>query len=417
MRVHSGPRALFQDLANEIVLMANAVCTTPFVSSQDIYAIYNSEVAKASVLDDAGAMHTADAVTVWKADGRPVLMTGDPQQLPPTVMTMSETRNGKMANWYAHYARISILEQLQRSGYPIFVLRKQCRMVRSLFDVARVIYKDFKDDWYVAQCELVHHPIAAKIESWVKSEYNVPGASPQGAVLPVFFNVLGTDCQTTPGCTSKFNTGQIAFAVQLIDNHLGAMSGSGLRGKDVVVVTPFRDNRQWISEALQTHRNQELRNVSVNTVDSFRGREGTVALFVLCVTRDTGPESVANGNHLAVSLTRQTDALFLIGDIETGVQELKAGARKVQYVTGDDGAAVRRDRDDFKAVLEYFKKTNRIADVPVPEIAVLPPPPLPPSAPPQHQQQAIHSAQVAGRNSSGTRATEDKDSIVCRPTD
>lgn len=113
---------LIEELAVHVVMRANAMCTNPFTSTLPPYDKYNAEVAKATILDEAGAMQMADALSVWRSDGRPVLFAGDPQKPPPTVMTINERRNGKVTNVYAYDARVSVLEQLKRSGYPIFVL-------------------------------------------------------------------------------------------------------------------------------------------------------------------------------------------------------------------------------------------------------------------------------------------------------
>lgn len=94
------PMDLVRELLYEVVMWADAVCTTPHVAGEVTYLAYNKKIATATVLDEAGAM------------------SGDERQLPPTVMTMGETREGKCANMFARYARVSILEHAKRSGWP-----------------------------------------------------------------------------------------------------------------------------------------------------------------------------------------------------------------------------------------------------------------------------------------------------------
>lgn len=112
-------------LALSILWRANVVCTTPFLATETDYLQWNVKVAKATVLDEAGAMLQADALCVWINDGRPLVAVGDPRQLPLTVTNLGESRRGLTANMFGHLAKISILEHLKRVQVPIFVLDTQ----------------------------------------------------------------------------------------------------------------------------------------------------------------------------------------------------------------------------------------------------------------------------------------------------
>jgi hypothetical protein len=94
------------------------------------YAAFN-KIAKAVVLDDAGAVLQADALQVWDEGCRVCVLAGDEKQLPPKFMTMSKTdkKTGMATNSFAQLARVSVLEQLKRTGWPCFVLTQQHRIV------------------------------------------------------------------------------------------------------------------------------------------------------------------------------------------------------------------------------------------------------------------------------------------------
>ena len=64
--------------------------------------------------------------------------------MPPTVMTQGKTNMAKKAlNAFSQLAKVSILEQLKRTGWPCFVLDGQHRIVNGGFDVARdATYKE-----------------------------------------------------------------------------------------------------------------------------------------------------------------------------------------------------------------------------------------------------------------------------------
>lgn len=52
-------------LLEEVILAANAVCTTPHLSSNGIYYSFNKNLAQGAVLDEAGAMTQSDAHLVF----------------------------------------------------------------------------------------------------------------------------------------------------------------------------------------------------------------------------------------------------------------------------------------------------------------------------------------------------------------
>ncbi|KAK4234512.1 hypothetical protein C8A03DRAFT_37707 [Achaetomium macrosporum] len=117
------PATLAQELMEEIIVPADAVCTTPYFASQAPYSTFNMTKAKAVVLDEAGAMLEADALLVWGYGCRPCVLAGE--ELRPTLMSANETRNGHCVNVFSHQSRVSVLEKLRKNGWPCFVPSKQ----------------------------------------------------------------------------------------------------------------------------------------------------------------------------------------------------------------------------------------------------------------------------------------------------
>lgn len=76
-----------RDLIAEVIASADAVCTTPYTSDEKVYELFKPTIARGVVLDEAGAMHQADAMQVWGPGCRPCVLAGDERQLPPAVMT------------------------------------------------------------------------------------------------------------------------------------------------------------------------------------------------------------------------------------------------------------------------------------------------------------------------------------------
>ncbi|KAM0337787.1 hypothetical protein ACHAPU_011514 [Fusarium lateritium] len=105
-----------------IAKSASLLCATPHtIRSKPYHKV--ADAAKAVILDEAGAMHKADAIMVIGDYLRPTVMAGDPKQLPPTVMSASDRfSDSTYVNAFALHGRVSILEHVQRTGHACFVL-------------------------------------------------------------------------------------------------------------------------------------------------------------------------------------------------------------------------------------------------------------------------------------------------------
>ena len=110
---------------NRTLDCADFVCTTPYLSQETPYKKVCKK-ADAVVLDEAGAMHKLDALTVWGPVHRSCIMAGDERQLPPSVMEREK-------NLFAEDAGISILE-LKMAGLPCYIMNAQHRIASGPFD-------------------------------------------------------------------------------------------------------------------------------------------------------------------------------------------------------------------------------------------------------------------------------------------
>lgn len=143
-----------------------------------------------------------------------------------------------------------------------------------------------------------------------------PRSSPIGKVLPWFIS-CDAPCKQREGVRSRYNSGQNSVAVKLVEDLLQANLGLRPASDDIVIITPYRENVRLLRETLEKHRLASCRTISVNTADSFQGRERQVVVFAMCVAWKTGALFVAQSRRLCVGLTRHQMALFIVGDIRT----------------------------------------------------------------------------------------------------
>ncbi|KAK3293556.1 P-loop containing nucleoside triphosphate hydrolase protein [Chaetomium fimeti] len=346
------PCEIAEEVMVQIIMRSNAVCSTPHLAGQPPYRLYNRDLAKGVVLDEAGAMHVADALLVWGPGCRPCVLAGDERQLAPTVMTHGEKRQGRIVNVYSNQSKISVLEKLRRSGWPCFILTTQYRVVKGSFDLAQsIIYPDIKGLFeYGETTALGHHPMATKIETWVTMEYNA-SASPAGTILPLFFHCHGSRCEVDKAMVSRYNEGQNGLVVKLVRG----LVGLGVTTSDIVVITPYRANLKRLEMALQAAGC----DVAVSTTDSSQGREALVVVLALVVDRTTGPLFVADSHRICVATTRHVGALFVVGDINSA-RDTKD--RVEEAVRSDEGQHLLLNRTAYRKFMQYFKDNRRVVE-------------------------------------------------------
>jgi hypothetical protein len=343
------PCEIAEELMVQIINKANAVCSTPHLASQPPYRLYNMDVAKGVVLDEAGAMHEADALLVWGPGCRPCVLAGDGRQLLPAVFTHGERRQGRIVNVYSNQSKVSVLEKLRRSGWPCFILTTQYRIVRGSFDLAQsIIYPDIKGLFeYGESTALEHHPMATKIETWVTMEYKA-SASPAGKILPLFFHCHGSRCEVDKAMASRYNKRQNELVVKLV----WGLVGLGVTTSDIVVITPYRANLKRLEMALQAAGY----DVAVSTTDSYQGREGLVVILALVVDSTTGPLFVADPHRICVGTTRHVGALFVVGDINSA-RDTKDKVEEA--VMSDEGQHLLLNKTAYRKFMQYFKDNRK----------------------------------------------------------
>ncbi|KAL2693693.1 hypothetical protein Neosp_000254 [[Neocosmospora] mangrovei] len=98
-------------LLEEVVRVADIVCTTPSLSAKEPYSAWKRE-AQGIAVDEAACMSRPDLYCVWGNTLLPCLMAGDDEKLPPAAL-YSHSRSGQ-------HARVSPFIWLKAIGWPIY---------------------------------------------------------------------------------------------------------------------------------------------------------------------------------------------------------------------------------------------------------------------------------------------------------
>lgn len=121
----------------------------------------------------------------------------------------------------------------------------------------------------------------------------------------VFLDVKGTE-RIIGG--SRSNEAE----VKLVKRIVNTLKDLGIKSEEIGVITSYRAQRDHIKQLL---RDDNDKDVEVDTVDSFQGREKDVIVFSVTSTKNL--DFVEDENRLNVAFTRAKKKLIVVGDAES----------------------------------------------------------------------------------------------------
>ena len=238
------------------------------------------------VVDEAGQLGLADTLAA-SVSATNVILLGDPQQLPQVAQASHPNRCG-----------VSALEHLLGEGVRTFPPERGV-----LLDVTWRMHPDVCDfiSEVMYEGRLTSHPSCALQTTaaagtglrWIRAQHTGRSTeSPEEAaiVAATIQGLLGTDWTDQDGATRP------------------------LTAQDVIVVTPYNDQRRLITSVLQAQA--ATAGVEVGTVDKFQGREAAVVLFSMTTSSAEFMPRDANflfsKNRLNVAISRARCLAYLI---------------------------------------------------------------------------------------------------------
>ncbi|MCK8496855.1 AAA domain-containing protein [Myxococcus fulvus] len=281
-------RALEKKAVRSVLANADVVCVTLASLESSVLAGEKFDLA---LLDEA-TQATEPLALLGFLRAPIVILAGDPQQLPPTVLSQEAARAG---------LAVSLFERLLKDhGDGVKrMLREQYRMNARIMDFpSREMYAG----------ELRAHPSVA--------DHTLQDVLPPGTEVdapPVLFLDTagkGFDEEVEPTTHSLFNTGE----ADLIEARVRALLGHGLAQRELAVITPYSAQAHRLRERLEPF----APDVEVDTVDAFQGREKDAILVSLTRSNSEGQVGFLNDlRRMNVALTRARRHLFVVGDSAT----------------------------------------------------------------------------------------------------
>ncbi len=281
-------RALERKALRAVLERAQVVCVT--LASLDSGVLSHEEFDLA-LLDEA-TQATEPLALLGFLRAPKVILAGDPQQLPPTVLSPEAAKQG---------LSVSLFERLLGDhGEGVK------RMLREQYRMNTPIMSFPSKEMYGG--ELRAHPSVA---DRTLADVLPPGTTVDAPpVLLLDTAGKGFDEEQEPDTGSLFNRGEADLVVARVKELLAA----GLEPRELAVITPYRAQAHALRERVEPLSP----DVEVDTVDAFQGREKDAILVSLTRSNSEGQIGfLSDLRRMNVALTRARRHLFVVGDSAT----------------------------------------------------------------------------------------------------
>ncbi|KAK3585725.1 hypothetical protein CHS0354_020293 [Potamilus streckersoni] len=242
---------------------------------------------KCIIVDEATQATELDCLIPLQYGSSKLVLVGDPEQLPPTVVSQvaAENKFGQslFERFYNHFK--------YTPNNPVMMLNTQYRM----------------------DLEICSFPNSYIYERKIQTDLTVRNRSQRFDLEPyLVFDVCdGHELQSQSGSVS--NLIEAEFTVKLCKFVLQTQK---MNPCDIGIIAPYQNQKKLLHDLLGK---SNIRGVEVGTVDGFQGREKSV-IIMSCV-RAKNPTGtigfVGSRQRMNVALTRAKYACYIVGHIES----------------------------------------------------------------------------------------------------
>ena len=259
-----------------MIKTADVVCSTTMNVGSG--AVRNSGVRFPAVLIDEATQATeASTIVSFTRGAVQIVMLGDQNQLPPTVLSRAP----------GYDAFMPLFTRLVKDGVTPFLLDTQYRMHPTIAQLpSDLFYAGRLASGIDASARLPPHGFR-----WPRDGWNV-------AMVPVEDRAGERSAQGT----SYANDAEADVTAQVAEDFLRG----GLRPSEIGVISPYSAQVQLL------RRDRRLQGIEVNSIDGFQGREMEVILLSCVRTRGMG--FFADPRRANVALTRAKRGIVVIGN-------------------------------------------------------------------------------------------------------
>ncbi|ODQ77343.1 hypothetical protein BABINDRAFT_169216 [Babjeviella inositovora NRRL Y-12698] len=279
-----------RQIQSQILLGAEVICATLSGSAHDFVAALGMTF-ETVVIDEAAQCIELSALIPLRYGCKKCIMVGDPNQLPPTVLSQAAAR--------LRYEQSLFVRMQTRHPQLVYLLDVQYRMHP---DISAFPSREFYDS------RLLNGPDMARVTARAWHAY--------APLAPYRFFDIGGAHQQNALTKSLFNMAEARAALDLfaaVESLCGEMAGK------VGVISPYKEQVRRIRDVFVKRYGQMiLHEVDFNTVDGFQGQEKEIIIMSCVRGSDAkGVGFVGDVRRMNVALTRAKSSMWVLGNRES----------------------------------------------------------------------------------------------------
>ncbi|KAB8294774.1 hypothetical protein EYC80_006736 [Monilinia laxa] len=323
----------------EIIDGAHVLCATLSGSGHDFLRNVNVEF-ETVIIDEAAQCIELSALIPLKYGATKCILVGDPEQLPPTVLS-------RLAKSYGYEQSLFVRMQRNHPG-DVHLLDTQYRMHP---EISRFPSQQFYNSRLIDGEGMAQ----LRVQPWHASSILGPYR---------FFDVVGVQSKETKG-HSLINVPELNAAIQLYQRLKTDYRSYDFRGK-IGIITTYKAQLNELKRRFgQKFGDGIFEEIEFNTTDAFQGREREIIIFSCVRAKASGGIGFLNDiRRMNVGLTRAKSSLWVLGDsraLEQGefwnrlIQDAKGRSR---YTSGDIMGLLSRPTSKDAPAIDYAKPAS-----------------------------------------------------------
>lgn len=276
-------------IQTRILSEAQVICSTLSGSAHDVLASL-SLVFDTVVIDEAAQCIELSAIIPLRYGCKKCIMVGDPNQLPPTVLSQA-------AASFLYEQSLFVRMQKQHPE-SVYLLDVQYRMHP---EISRFPSAEFY------KSKLIDGPNMLKLNT--RPWHSHPAMKPY-----LFFDMVEGKQLQSQRTKSYFNTAEARVALELVDKLFHDFPDENWSGR-IGIISPYKEQVRTIREVFVKKYGYEItREIDFNTVDGFQGQEKEI-IIMSCVraSESGGVGFLSDVRRMNVSLTRSKTSLWILG--------------------------------------------------------------------------------------------------------
>ncbi len=285
-RLRQQARALERSTVRHVIESASVICTTTTIDNE----LLGQEEFDLIVIDEA-CQCTEPAVWQAALRGPKMVFAGDHCQLPPTIVSKEAAREG---------FAVSMMERaIIERGSDVF--RRLTVQYRMNSHIMQFPSQQFYDGELIADPSVVNHQLTELLDP--------ENAGYVGPPIE-FWDTAGADWEEEleEDGASKLNRKEAAWVVDQVE----LLRDAGVRDDEIAVIAPYAAQVRYLRNRIRS------RDLEVDTVDGFQGREKEAIIITLTRSNTEGEIGfLADTRRTNVALTRARRWLRVVGDSST----------------------------------------------------------------------------------------------------